>query len=31
MWPGGGPMVTLSRPAQGGYGVSLVGAGKESG
>jgi cytochrome c-type biogenesis protein CcmF len=29
MWPGGGPTVTPSRPAQGGYGVSLVGAGKE--
>jgi cytochrome c-type biogenesis protein CcmF len=29
MWPGGGPMMAPSRPAQGGYGVSLVGAGKE--
>ncbi len=29
MWPGGGPAVAPSRPAQGGYGVSLVGAGKE--
>jgi len=29
MWPGGGPTMARSRPAQGGYGVSLVGAGKE--
>jgi cytochrome c-type biogenesis protein CcmF len=29
MWPGGGPAVAASRRAQGGYGVSLVGAGKE--
>ena len=30
MWPGGGPTVTApARRAQGGYGVSLVGAGKE--
>jgi cytochrome c-type biogenesis protein CcmF len=29
MWPGGGPTVVPSRPAQGGYSVSLVGAGKE--
>jgi cytochrome c-type biogenesis protein CcmF len=29
MWPGGGPTVAASRSAQGGYGVSLVGAGKE--
>jgi cytochrome c-type biogenesis protein CcmF len=29
MWPGGGPTVTPSRQVQGGYGVSLVGAGKE--
>jgi cytochrome c-type biogenesis protein CcmF len=29
MWPGGGPTMAPSRPAQGGYGVSLVGAGKE--
>ena len=29
MWPGGGPTVAASRRAQGGYGVSLVGAGKE--
>ncbi len=27
MWPGGGPTVTRSRQVQGGYGVSLVGAG----
>jgi cytochrome c-type biogenesis protein CcmF len=29
MWPGGGATVAPSRRAQGGYGVSLVGAGKE--
>jgi cytochrome c-type biogenesis protein CcmF len=29
MWPGGGPTIGPSRAAQGGYGVSLVGAGKE--
>ena len=29
MWPGGGPTLAPARPAQGGYGVSLVGAGKE--
>jgi cytochrome c-type biogenesis protein CcmF len=29
MWPGGGPTVAASRAAQGGYGVSLVGAGQE--
>lgn len=29
MWPGGGPTVAPSRQVQGGYGVSLVGAGKE--
>jgi len=29
MWPGGGPMTAPSRQVQGGYGVSLVGAGKE--
>jgi cytochrome c-type biogenesis protein CcmF len=29
MWPGGGPVVTTNRPAQSGYGVSLVGAGQE--
>jgi cytochrome c-type biogenesis protein CcmF len=29
MWPGGGPTLAPSRTAQGGYGVSLVGAGKE--
>ena len=29
MWPGGGPAITPSRQVQGGYGVSLVGAGKE--
>ena len=29
MWPGGGPVMTASRPAQSGYGVSLVGAGQE--
>jgi cytochrome c-type biogenesis protein CcmF len=27
MWPGGGPVVGATRPAQSGYGVSLVGAG----
>src|SRR6476646_3193971 len=27
MWPGGGPTIAASRPAQSGYGVSLVGAG----
>jgi len=27
MWPGGGPTVTRSRQVQGGYDVSLVGAG----
>jgi cytochrome c-type biogenesis protein CcmF len=26
MWPGGGPVVSRARPAQSGYGVSLVGA-----
>src|SRR6478609_1480421 len=29
MWPGGGATVAPSRRAQGGYGVSLVGAGRE--
>jgi cytochrome c-type biogenesis protein CcmF len=29
MWPGGGPVVSRTRPAQSGYGVSLVGAGSE--
>ena len=29
MWPGGGPTAAPSRQVQGGYGVSLVGAGKE--
>ena len=29
MWPGGGPAIATSRQTQGGYGVSLVGAGKE--
>jgi cytochrome c-type biogenesis protein CcmF len=29
MWPGGGPTMAPSRQVQGGYGVSLVGAGKE--
>jgi cytochrome c-type biogenesis protein CcmF len=29
MWPGGGPTIARARPVQGGYGVSLVGAGKE--
>jgi cytochrome c-type biogenesis protein CcmF len=29
MWPGGGPTIPSTRRAQGGYGVSLVGAGKE--
>jgi cytochrome c-type biogenesis protein CcmF len=29
MWPSGGPAVAPSRHVQGGYGVSLVGAGKE--
>jgi cytochrome c-type biogenesis protein CcmF len=29
MWPGGGPTMAAPRRAQGGYGVSLVGAGKE--
>ncbi|MGH7499802.1 MAG: heme lyase CcmF/NrfE family subunit [Gemmatimonadales bacterium] len=29
MWPGGGPTVAARQPAQAGYGVSLVGAGKE--
>jgi cytochrome c-type biogenesis protein CcmF len=29
MWPGGGTTVAPARPTQGGYGVSLVGAGKE--
>jgi cytochrome c-type biogenesis protein CcmF len=29
MWPGGGPVITANRPAQSGYGVSLVGAGQE--
>jgi cytochrome c-type biogenesis protein CcmF len=29
MWPGGGPTLAPSHRAQGGYGVSLVGAGKE--
>ncbi len=31
MWPGGGPVVSRSRPAQSGYGVTLVGTGTESG
>ena len=30
MWPGGGPAIAASRPAQSGYGVSLVGAGAGS-
>jgi cytochrome c-type biogenesis protein CcmF len=30
MWPGGGPTIARARPVQGGYGVSLVGAGKEA-
>jgi cytochrome c-type biogenesis protein CcmF len=29
MWPGGGPTVAPSRRVQSGYGVTLVGAGKE--
>jgi len=29
MWPGGGPAISPSRPVQSGYGVSLVGAGRE--
>jgi cytochrome c-type biogenesis protein CcmF len=29
MWPGGGPTIAPSRQTQAGYGVSLVGAGKE--
>jgi cytochrome c-type biogenesis protein CcmF len=29
MWPGGGPVMSAGRPAQSGYGVSLVGAGQE--
>jgi cytochrome c-type biogenesis protein CcmF len=29
MWPGGGPTIAPARQAQGGYAVSLVGAGKE--
>ena len=29
MWPGGGPTIAPKRQAQAGYGVSLVGAGKE--
>jgi cytochrome c-type biogenesis protein CcmF len=29
MWPGGGPTMSPTRQAQRGYGVSLVGAGKE--
>ncbi len=29
MWPGGGPTMAPSRSVQGGYGVSLVGTGKE--
>jgi cytochrome c-type biogenesis protein CcmF len=29
MWPGGGPAIAPSRPVQSGYGVSLVGAGRE--
>jgi cytochrome c-type biogenesis protein CcmF len=29
MWPGGGPTMAPSRQVQGGYGVSLVGVGKE--
>ncbi|MGN6391187.1 MAG: heme lyase CcmF/NrfE family subunit [Gemmatimonadales bacterium] len=29
MWPGGGPVVSRTRPAPSGYGVSLVGAGSE--
>jgi cytochrome c-type biogenesis protein CcmF len=29
MWPGGGPTMAPGRREQGGYGVSLVGAGKE--
>jgi len=27
MWPGAAPAIATSRPAQSGYGVSLVGAG----
>jgi cytochrome c-type biogenesis protein CcmF len=30
MWPGGGPTIARTRQAQGGYGVALVGAGKET-
>jgi cytochrome c-type biogenesis protein CcmF len=30
MWPGGGPTVARTRQVQGGYGVTLVGAGKEA-
>jgi cytochrome c-type biogenesis protein CcmF len=30
MWPGGGPTIARARPVQGGYGVSLVGAGNEA-
>ena len=29
MWPGGGPTIAPARQTQAGYGVSLVGAGKE--
>jgi cytochrome c-type biogenesis protein CcmF len=29
MWPGGGPAIAPSRSVQSGYGVSLVGAGRE--
>ena len=29
MWPGGGPTISARRADQAGYGVSLVGAGKE--
>ena len=29
MWPGGGPTISARRAAQAGYGVSLVGAGKD--
>jgi cytochrome c-type biogenesis protein CcmF len=29
MWPGGGPAIVTRRPAQAGYSVSLVDAGKE--
>jgi cytochrome c-type biogenesis protein CcmF len=31
MWPGGGPVISRSRPEQSGYGVTLVGAGSGTG